>query len=198
MTNLGPIRIFDSRKARDRYENYKQYRSSDFIVPPGYIGLIELIGPEEYFPQITVTAVRIPTPDTGQDNDCYPECGIGKRYRRWKCSQTTGYHLSDNAQETRYSEYNGHIVYWGWDPFIHRIVEFEYIVRPGTYYLEANKCDNKVIEDCTNPIIAELSLQKHYPSYHDLQLPCVAGVWRPTQQQAMPSDDDPTYQPQTP
>lgn len=178
---LGPIRIFDSRKARERYKEYKSYRSSDFVVPPGYLGLIEIIAPEEYLSKMTFTAVRIPTPQVGEDTDCYNECGLGKRYRRWKCSQTTGDHKSPNMRPTKFTDYNAHIVYWGFDPFIDKIVEFEYVVRPGTYYLVANRCDNKVLDDCDNPTIIEFSLQKHYPSYHDLDLPCHYGVMRQRQ-----------------
>ena len=33
---LGPTRIFDSRRARELYKSYKDYRSSDLVVPPGY------------------------------------------------------------------------------------------------------------------------------------------------------------------
>lgn len=178
---LGPTRIFDSRKARERYKEYKSYRSSDFVVPPGYLGVVELFAPEEYFRKITFTAVRIPTAQTGEDSDCYNECGIGKRYRRWKCAQTLGDERSPNSRPTKFTEYNGSVVYWGYDPYLDKIVEFEYIVRPGTYYLVANRCDNEVLDDCINPTIIEFSLQKHYPSYHDLDLPAICDIYRPNQ-----------------
>lgn len=174
---LGPIRVFDSRKARERYKEYQYYRSSDFVVPPGYLGVVEIIAPEEYLTKMTFTAVRIPTVQTGEDSDCFNECGLGKRYRRWKCKQTLGSPLLPNAN-TKFNDYNAHVVYWGLDPFTNDIVEFEYIVRPGTYYLEANRCDNAVLDDCINPTIIEFSLQKHYPSYHDLDLDCNMGVFR--------------------
>lgn len=174
----GPIRIFDSRKARNLYKDYKQYRSSDIVVPPGYLGLVELIAPEDYLPKITMTAVRLPTPQTGEDSDCFNECGLGKRYRRWRCSQELGDHRSPNIRPTKFTDYNQHIVYWGYDPFIDRIVEFEWIDRPGTYYLEANRCDNAVLDDCDNPTIVEFSLIKWYPSYSPLDLPGICEVRR--------------------
>ena len=174
----GPIRIFDSRKARNLYKDYKHYRSSDVIVPPGYLGLVEVIAPEDYFPKITFTAVRIPTPQTGEESDCFNDCNIAKRYRRWRCEQELGDHRSPNARPTKYTGYNQHIVYWGYDPFIDRIVEFEWLDRPGTYYLEANRCDNAVLDDCVNPTFLEFSLIKWYPSYSPLDLPGVCEIRR--------------------
>lgn len=176
---LGPTRIFDSRKAKVLYKDYKDFRSSDIIVPPGYIGLVELIAPVEYMRKITLYAVRLPTAQTGEGSDCFDDCNIGKIYRRWKCFQTLGDDRSERP--TAYTEYNEHIVYWGYDRFKDKIVEFEYIVRPGTYYLAANRCDNTVMEDCINPTFVEFSLQKHYPSYHDLDLPHECGLYRPKQ-----------------
>lgn len=179
----GPIRIFDSRKAQLLYESYKQYRSSDFVVPPGYIGLVEIIAPEDYLPKMTFTAVRFPTAQHGEGSDCFDECEIGKRYRRWKCTQSLGDHRSPNIRPTKYTEYNEHIVYWGLDPFLDKIVEFEYVVRPGNYYLVADRCENDVLNDCVNPTIIEFSLERRYPSYHDLDLPHECGVWRQNQLQ---------------
>lgn len=201
---LGPIRVFDSRKARERYVDYKHARSSDMVVPPGYIGLVELIAPEEYLPKITMTAIRIPTAATGEDSDCFKDCNIGKRYRRWKCNQTLGNHLSENLRPTKYTEYNNSIVFWGFDPFTNNIVEFEYLDRPGVYYIEANRCDNAVLDDCINPTIVEFSLIKWYPSYSPLDLPCHTGVWRPQQFEVTgtpeiipdPPDNPPTPEPE--
>lgn len=175
---LGPIRVFDSRKARNRYKNYKEYRSSDIIVPPGYLGLVEVIAPVEYLEKMTFSAVRIPTPQGGDDSDCFNECELGKRYRRWRCTQELGDHRSPNMRPTAYTGYNQHIVYWGFDPFIDRIVEFEWIDRPGTYYLEANRCENDVLNDCDNPTLIEFSLIKWYPSYSPLDLPGICEVRR--------------------
>ena len=186
---LGPTRIFDSRRARELYKSYKDYRSSDLVVPPGYIGLVELIAPVKYMQRVTFYAVRLPSPVTGEGSDCFNDCNIGKIYRRWKCFQSLGDHRSPNMRPTDYTEYNEHIVVWGYDKFKDKINEFEYIVRPGTYYIAASRCDNPVIEDCVNPTFLEFSLQRSYPSYHDLDLPHQCGVWRPNQTETNPSTE---------
>lgn len=188
---LGPIRIFDSRKARNRYKEYKLYRSSDLVVPPGYVALVEIIAPVKYLEKMTFSAIRIPTPQTGEDTDCFDECGMGKRYRRWRCEQELGDHRSPNARPTRYTQYNQHIVRWGYDTFIDRIVEFEFIDRPGTYYLEANRCDNGVLDDCDNPTIIEASLIRWYPSYSPLDLPGICEVRRNRQVEITGNEEEP-------
>lgn len=167
----GPIRIFDSRKARDRYKNYKDVRSSDIVVPPNYIACVSLIAPEDYLPKLAFTALRIPTPEVGEDTSCYLDCDTGKRYRRWRCQQDLGTTNSPNANDTKYTEYNSSVVYWGLDPFTRNIVEFEYIVRPGVYFLQAERCKAEVLDDCVNPTIIEASLI-YTETIYDLLLPC--------------------------
>lgn len=167
----GPIRIFDSRKARDRYKDYKDVRSADIFVPPNHIACISLIAPEDYYEKMSFTAIRIPTPEVGEDTSCYLDCNTGKRYRRWRCQQDLGTSKSPNNQATTYTEYNSNVVYWGMDPFTKNIVEFEYIVRPGVYFLQADKCANEVLEDCVNPTIIEASLI-YTETIYDLLLPC--------------------------
>lgn len=167
----APVRIFDSRQAQKLYGNYAHYRSSDFFVPPGYIGLVEIIAAEEYLKQMTFSAIRIPTPQKGEGADCYLDCNTGKRYRRWKCQQSLGTPTSPAPKGTTFTEYNSSIVFWGLDPFTQDIVEFEYIVRPGHYFLEANRCINEVLDDCINPTIIEFSLIRSDDIY-DLLLPC--------------------------
>lgn len=170
--DLGPKLIFDSRVAKELYDNYKEYRSATFNVPPGFIGLVELIAPENYLPDMTFTAVRIPAPMVGQDSECRNNCDIGKRYRRWKCRQSLGNNTTANNQSSGFTSYKSTIVHWGHDPFTKDIVEFEYIVRPGSYFLEANRCINKVLDDCINPTIIELSLLPSVVAHPDLVLPC--------------------------
>lgn len=148
------------------------------VIPPGYLGIVEIIAPEDYLPKMTFSAIRLPTAQSGEDSDCFNDCNIGKRYRRWRCTQELGDHRSPNMHPTKYTSYNQHIVYWGFDPFIDRIVEFEWIDRPGVYYLEANRCENDVLRDCLNPTFIEFSLIKWYPSYSPLDLPGICEVRR--------------------
>lgn len=169
----GPIRIFDSRKAKERYTDYRDVRSSDFFVPPNYVGIVSIIAPQEYMADMSFTAIRIPTPETGEDTDCYRDCNTGKRYRRWRCDQDLGNHKPDKVGVplTSYTGYNSSVVYWGLDPFSRHVVEFEYIVRPGWYFLQADRCKNNVLEDCINPTLIELSLM-YTETVYDLLLPC--------------------------
>lgn len=167
----GPFRIFDSRKARERYKHYKDYRSSDIIVPPNFVALVSIIAPEEYYDKMTFTAIRIPTPDVGEDSSCYMDCNVGKRYRRWQCQRDLGAMLRENGADTVFTEYNSSVVYWGLNPFTQTVAEFEYIVRPGTYFLQADRCVNEVLEDCVNYTIIEASLI-YTEVVADLFLPC--------------------------
>lgn len=172
--DLGPKLIFDSRIARVNYgDDYLNWRSSDVDVPPGYIGLVEMIGPVEYMQQVQFTAIRRPIPPIGEDGECYKDCGIGKRYRRWRCQQSLGNQEGNNGTTTTYTSYNSNIVYWGKNPFTGDIVEFEYIVRPGRYYIECNACLNSdILDDCVNPVIFEFSLIPSTMPQTDLILPC--------------------------
>lgn len=192
----GPIRIFDSRKARDRYKDYKDVRSADIFVPPNHIACISLIAPEDYYEKMSFTAIRIPTPEVGEDTSCYLDCNTGKRYRRWRCQQDLGTDASPNDQPTKYTEYNSNVVYWGLDPFTRNIVEFEYIVRPGVYFLQADRCANEVLDDCANPTIIEASLI-YTETIYDLLLPCSCRLdhWQTCEDTGKGNDPQPTPTP---
>lgn len=193
----GPFRIFDSRKARDRYRNYKAVRSADLVVPPNHIACVSLIAPEAYLPYMSFTAIRIPTPETGEDTSCYLDCGTGKRYRRWRCHQDLGTRESPNGLPTVYTEYNSNVVYWGFDPFTRNVVEFEYIVRPGVYFLQADRCRNEVLDDCVNPTIIEASLI-YTETVYDLLLPCSCRLdhWQNCEDECEEPTPTPTPDPQ--
>lgn len=148
-----PVVIFDSRQAKKIYKDYNYYRSSGFTVPPGYVGVVELTTHWTYLATMTFTAIRVPSP--GQLDACFggKNC-LGKRYRRWRCYQGLG----EDLPNTQLDDFNKSVVRWGNDTIRGELVEHEYIVRPGQYYLIADKCNSTNIEDCTNPTIIEVTL----------------------------------------
>lgn len=163
-----PNVIFDSRTAKRVYKEFSYYRSESFKVPAGYIAVVEMTAHKDYIPALTFTAIR--TPADSNSGHCYAAAGVGKRYRRWKCSQSLGSTEASggSGQPTEITPYNKSVVRWGWDFINEEIVEFEYITRPGTYYLIADKCNNLQIEDCNNPTIIEVTLipVNHIPELH--------------------------------
>lgn len=151
-----PLNIFDSRNAKTNYKDENYYRSESFKVPPGYVALIELTTASEYKGSVTFVVYREPETLKEMD-DCYNNKGIAKKYRQLKCSNSLG-PLTDLTTGTQYNDYNKKVVRLGNDYINKEIVEFEYITRPGKYFLMANKSDNTPIEDCSLPTIIELSL----------------------------------------
>lgn len=145
--------VFDSRHARKIYKDYSYYRSAGFVVPPGYVAVVELITNHTYVPTLTFTAVRQAAGSTL--DACYgsKNC-LGKRYRRWQYYQGLGVDIPN----TDFDDYNASVVRWGWDYIKERLVEHEYIVRPGHYYLMGDRCSNENIEDCENPTLFEVTL----------------------------------------
>ena len=156
--------IFDSRNAKAAYQNFDYYRSTSFTVPGGYMAVVELTALQDALMCLSMTAVRIPI---GFSDDCYEINGIGKRYRRWRCSQALG----NTKKGTDFSPYNGSVVRWGNDHINKQPVEFEYIVRPGRYYLIGDKCENLPVEECDRPVIIEVTLVP-VSCIPDLALPC--------------------------
>lgn len=151
-----PHQIFDSRRAKELYSEYNMYRSGSFVVPPGYVALVELITKHDYFEEMTFTAVMTPTFNSAS-KECYDNnCGIAKRFRRWRCCQSLGANTEGSNNDAAAKT----VVRWGWDNPNQEIVEFEFIDRPGNYYLIATKCNslNSVIEDCDYPTIIQVSL----------------------------------------
>lgn len=159
-----PFKIFDSRKAKEVYSGIDYYRSEGFTVPPGYVAVVELTTSYRYLPCVTFTAIRIPP--TASFDECYANPRMGKLYRRWRCYQGLG----EDKPNTVFDDFNRSIVRWGNDEIRKELVEHEFIVRPGQYYLIASKCDNIVIEDCINPTVIDVSLVPvdHIP---ELELP---------------------------
>lgn len=150
--NTQPQVIFDSRTAKKNYANFNYYRSGAFTVPSGYIAVVELTTNHTYLPTLSFTAIRIPVGSSM--SECYLKTCVGKRYRRWRCYQGLG----QDVPNTQYDDFNRSIVRWGNDPYREELVEHEYIVRPGNYYLVADKCNNTNLEDCVNPTIIEVTL----------------------------------------
>lgn len=148
-----PLVVFDSRQAKKTYQQYNYYRSSGFDIPPGFVGVVELTTHHTYLPTITFTAIRVPAP--GNLDACFgsKNC-LGKRYRRWRCYQGLG----EDLPNTSLDDFNKSVVRWGNDYIRGELVEHEFIVRPGSYYLMGEKCNNANIEDCTNPTIIEVTL----------------------------------------
>lgn len=146
-----PVKVFDSREAKKNYAGLNYYRSSGFTVPPGYVGVVELTTNYQYLPLMTFSAIRIPT--SASFDECYGNPRLGKRYRRWRCYQGLG--MDD--PNTQFDDFNRSVVRWGIDQIRNELVEHEYIVRPGQYYLIADKCQSQVIEDCDNPTFIDVS-----------------------------------------
>lgn len=159
-----PIRIFDSRLAKGVYVNDNYIRSQSFNVPPGYVAVIELTTHYTFLPTITFTAIRIPPLFTA--NQCFNDSCLGKRYRRWRCYQGLG----EDLPNTQMDPFNQSVVRWGNDAIRGELVEHEYIVRPGQYYLIADKCNNENLLDCTKPTILDMSLMK-VDQFPELLLP---------------------------
>lgn len=149
-----PTIVFDSRRAKEVYEQYQYYRSRSFDVPAGYVALVEMTTALEYFPTMTFGINRVII----GDNECYETDEICKLYRRWKCEQSLGDYNSPNGIPTAFTEYNQSLVQLGWDSQNDQLVEFEYITRPGRYFLIGLKCNNQNIEDCTRPTVFEVTL----------------------------------------
>lgn len=148
-----PQVIFDSRHAKSVYRDYNYYRSGGFCVPAGYVAVVELTTHHTFLSNLLFTAIRVP-PSHSLDA-CYgtKNC-LGKRYRRWRCYQGLG----DTGTNTQFNDFNRSIVRWGNDTIRGELVEHEYIVRPGNYYLIADKCSNTNLEDCNNPTVIDVTL----------------------------------------
>lgn len=154
LNNALPTIVFDSRRAKSVYEEFGYYRSASFDVPAGYVALIEMTTAIDYFPTMTFGVHRV---IIGND-ECYKTDEISKMYRRWKCQQSLGDYNSPNGIPTSYTPYNQSLVQLGWDSQNDQLVEFEYITRPGRYFLIGLKCNNQNVEDCTRPTVFEVTL----------------------------------------
>lgn len=165
-SEIKPIVIFDSRIASKTYKDLDHYRSTEFFVPGGCIALVELTTGKDIIENMTFTAIRVPIPSP--TFECYEnsKC-IGKRYRRWKCCQSLG----ENIVGSNTDDFAKSVVRWGNDKVNKEIVQFEYITRPGFYYLTTLKCTSPDIENCAIPTIFEVTI---FPidGVPDLDLPC--------------------------
>lgn len=148
-----PEVIFDSRQGAAIYAKHNYYRSSNFYVPPGFAASIELTAHSSYMGSLLFTAIRIPP---GNKTICYSNDCLGKVYRRWLCCRDLG----ENVEGMDADAYSATIVRWGWDWVRERHVDFEYITRPGNYYLIASKATegNAALEDSDNPTIIDMTL----------------------------------------
>lgn len=163
-----PSLIFDSRKASFIYKDYGYYRSADFTVPAGYTAVVEMTTHKDNMGCLKFQAMR-----TALQNECYEKEGIVKLYRRWRCCQGMG-RPQDDAEggATDFNRYGRSIVTWGHDETNENYVDFEYITRPGNYYLFmcSNDTDD-VIKDCDRPTLIEVTLIST-SIISDLAIPC--------------------------
>lgn len=150
-----PELIFDSRKASLIYKDYGYYRSSDFTVPAGYVAVVELTTHRDNMGCLKFQAMR-----TALQNECYEKEGIVKKYRRWRCRQGMGRPQDDTSGGvTDFNEYGMSIVIWGHDEANKNYVDFEYITRPGNYYLfMCSSNTDDVINDCDRPTLIEVTM----------------------------------------
>ena len=171
-----PYNVFDSRIAADVYKDdavYTYYRGELFVVPPGYVGHVEMTTRTEVYPNVMLTLVRIPafTPLL----DCDDERKYGKTYRHWRCSRSLGADASttQNPSPSAFTPYNQSIWKIGFDNLNNELVEFGYVTRPGKYYLLADKRTNAAMLNANDPVLVEFSLIKTDKVY-DLELPCAS------------------------
>lgn len=171
--------IFDSRIATRVYEGiqYPYYRSADFEVKPGEVAILEVTASCDNISKVCFAAYRgIGEPFC----ESLDNTGLGKLYRRWGCQRRLG--SPCEGQEgggTQYTEYNRSVLRLGNDMFNNTIVEFEYIDRPGRYYLLADKgcCEETAITDCDSPTLVEVTIA---PMVYNKTNPCVDYMADPT------------------
>lgn len=165
---IKPVVIYDSRHAIKVYVDKNFTRSANIIVPVGCVALIELTAPLDYVKTMMYSAIRTPEPSKWDECLLLDDNCIGKRYRRWKCCQSLGTDIPDSTDD----DFTKSVVRWGYDQFTEEIVEFEFIDRPGNYYLVGRNCDTPNVGDCKNPTIFEVSImpiqdaiQLNYPCF---------------------------------
>lgn len=166
-----PYIIYDSRIGADVYASpdFTYYRGELFVVPPGYVAHVEMTTRTDIYPDVMGTFVRVPA--FTKLLDCDDERKYGKTYRRWRCTRSLGNNVSNNPSPSAYTPYNQSILKLGFDNLNNEISEFDYITRPGKYYILFDKRSNTAHLDANNPILVEVSLIKT-DKVHDLELPC--------------------------
>lgn len=174
-----PFIIYDSRIGADVYKStdLTYYRGEAFVVPPGFVAHVEMTVNSTILPNVMGTFVRIPA--FTKSLDCDDERKYAKTYRRWRCSRTLGTNTSNNPNPSAYTPYNQSILKLGYDNLNNELVEFDYITRPGKYYILFDKLSNVAHEDANNPVLVEASLIKTDKVY-DLELPCGTQTTLPT------------------